>query len=281
MSFFQKPTVKILIHLFSSVVIGLLITIIFFYVYLPTKTNHGETITVPNVIGTHFDDLSDVLIKRNLRFEITQDSSYSPDHAPLEVLKQFPLPDSKVKENRKIYLTLNTRMPPLVKMPDLIDGSIKNAQIVLKSYDLKIGNIRYIPDEIFNTVLRQQLEGRDVLPNEMIPKGSVIDIVSGDGLGIVSLQSPNLIGLDEESASVAIIGSGLSIGEILYEDENTHVSYVTDDDGNVETITEEVAPGAVFKQSPLAGKTVRLKDRIDLWVYQPDSINTRPTLLDE
>ncbi len=281
MNFIQNPWLRILFHIGLTIILGFAGTLYFFYGYLPAKTNHGETITVPDVIGTHYNDLDQVLTVRNLRFEITEDSSYSADYAPLEVLKQFPLPDAKVKENRKIYLTLNTLNPPLVKMPDLIDGSIKNAQIVLKSYDLQLGEISYIPDEIFNTVLRQLHDGREVLPNELLPKGSVIDIVSGDGLGVVSLQSPNLVGLDEESATVAIIGSGLNVGEISYENDGSYVESVTKDDGSVVAVRKSASPGTVFKQDPVAGSNLRLKARINLWIYKPDSINTRPTLLDE
>ena len=270
----KSPIVKVLMHLTIAIVLGVAITFLFFNAYLKSQTNHGETITVPDVVGTHLDDLDDALLTRELRDVVTADSSYSADYPPLSVIKQFPLPNSKVKEQRKVYVTLNMEKPPLVRMPNLIDGSIKNAQIVLKSYDLKLGKIQYVPDEIFNTVLKQQLDGREVLPDEPIPKGSTIDIVSGDGLGIVSLQSPNLVGLDAESAMVAIIGSGLKVGDVTHENEKIVVF-------NEEEGYTEINAGAVMKQSPSAGLTLRLGSVIDLWIYSPDSINTRPTLLDE
>ena len=272
----KSSVLRVAIHITLAIVLGIAVTLLFFNVYLPSQTNHGETITVPNVVGTHLEDLDDALVSRQLRFEVTKDSSYSSEYPALAVLKQFPLPNAKVKENRKIYVTLNTESPPLVRMPNLIDGSIKNAQIVLKSYDLQLGKIQYVPDEIFNTVLKQQIDGREVLPDESIPKGSVIDIVSGDGLGIVSLQSPNLVGLDEVSATVAIIGSGLKVGEIVYQDSEKGV---TNSMGI--RIPRDAEPGSVIKQAPLAGTILRLESTIDLWVYRPDSINSRPTLLDE
>lgn len=277
----SRPWFKILLHLTIVIVLGVIITLSFFNLYLPTKTNHGETITVPNVVGIHYDDLDDYLIKRKLRFEITEDSSYSADYEPLEVLKQFPQPDAKVKEGRKIYLTLNTRTPPMIRMPNLVDGSIKNAQIVLKSFDLRFGEVEYIPDEIFGTVLKQKISGREVLANEMIPKGSVIDIVSGDGYGVVSLLSPNLIELDEEDAQIAIVGSGLQVGSVRYDTVGTYVVIETDEDGEDKEVTREVSPGAVFRQRPQPGTEMRLKQKVNIWIYQPDSINSRPSLLDE
>lgn len=281
MNITSRPWFKILLHLTIVVVLGILITLTFFHIYLPSKTNHGETITVPDVVGIHYDDLDEYLVKRKLRFEITEDSSYSADYEPLAVLRQVPLPNSKVKEGRKIYLTLNTNTPPKVRMPNLVDTSIKNAQIVLKSFDLRLGSVEYIPDQIFGTVLKQKIDGREVLANEMVPKGSVVDIVSGDGLGIVTLLSPNLTELDEEDAQIAIVGSGLQVGSVRYDKDGTYVVIETNDEGEDQEVTKQVAPGAVFRQWPEPGKEMRLKQAIDIWIYKPDSINSRPSLLDE
>lgn len=277
----SRPWFKILIHLTIVVVLGIIITLSFFNIYLPGKTNHGETITVPNVVGIHYDDLHEYLVKRKLRFEITEDSSYSADYRPLEVLRQFPKPDSKVKEGRKIYLTLNTNTPPKIRMPNLVDTSIKNAQIVLKSFDLRFGEVEYIPDEIFGTVLKQKIDGIEVEANEMVPKGSVVDIVSGNGFGVVTLLSPNLTELEEEDAQIAIVGSGLQVGSVSYDTEGSYVVIETNGDGEEKEVTKQVAPGAVFKQRPEPGTEMRLKQAIDIWIYRPDSINSRPSLLDE
>jgi beta-lactam-binding protein with PASTA domain len=277
----SRPWFKISLHLSIAIALGILITLIFFNIYLPSKTNHGETITVPNVVGIHYDDLEEYLIKRNLRFEITEDSSYSADYQPLEVLRQVPLPNSKVKEGRKIYLTLNTNTPPKVRMPDLINTSIKNAQIVMKSFDLRLGSVEYIPDEIFGTVLKQKIDGKEIKANEMVPKGSVIDIVSGNGFGVKTLLSPNLIELDSEDAQIAIVGSGLQVGKVRYDNEGLYVITETNEDGEEESVSKQVAPGAVFRQWPEPGIEMRLKQSVDIWIYRPDSINSRPSLLDE
>lgn len=270
----SSPWIKITLHLLIAIVIGTLITVIFFYVVLPFRTNHGESITVPDVVGIHYDDLDQYLVQRNLRFEINQDSSYSADFKPLEVLKQFPLPNSKVKEGRKIYLTLNTRTPPMVKMPDLIDGSQKSARLTLKNLDLKIGEISYQPARHFNTVLQQKLNGKDVNPNELIPKGSVIDLVLADGLGERKLESPNLIELDEESALIAIVGSGLRVGDVTYDKLGVYVVLETNEDGEEELLNKQAEPGTVFKQTPEPGTEMRLRQSVNIWVYQPDSVSS-------
>ncbi|MEQ8583072.1 MAG: PASTA domain-containing protein [Marinoscillum sp.] len=282
MSIFKVDSWKDLaLHAFIIVGLGVVFIFIFFFMYLPMSTNHGETITVPDVRGITVDELDDFLGIRDLRYEVTADSGFSANMPPLAVLKQFPQPNAKVKENRKIYVTLNAERAPLVRMPKLVSGSVKNAQLVLKTYDLELGEIRYVPDLALNYVLEQRTDGREVLEGERIPKGSVIDLVVGDGLGKQSLESPNLIGLDLESAQFAIVGSGLKIGETKHEKEGVAVIETEMEDGTFTYKEQRVSPGAVFKQQPSAGVRMRLGQMVDLWVYSPDSLNTNPTLLDQ
>lgn len=268
-------------HAAIAVILGILLILFFFYIYLPLSTSHGETITVPDVRGIAYEELDDFLLQRNLNYVITKDSTYSPDYPPLTVLKQFPMPNSKVKENRKIYLTLNSSSPPLVKMPDLKDASLKMAQMVLNSFDLKLGEISYAPDLALNAVMVQKFEGQEIEPGTRLPKGSSIDLIVGNGFGKQTLESPNLIGQDEESAKIAIIGSGLKVGEVKYQKDGYAVIEV---EVNEDSVTYErilVEPGAVVKQQPTPGRSIRLQQKINLWVYKPDSINLNPSLLDQ
>ncbi|MFY0598724.1 MAG: penicillin-binding protein [Cyclobacteriaceae bacterium] len=276
----QRTWKDLLLHLLVIIVLSVGAVLGFFYVYLPITTNHGETLTVPDVRGITLGELDDFLGSRNLRFEVTEDSGFSANEKPLAVLQQFPLPNAKVKENRKIYVTLNSENPPLIRMPKLT-GSLKNAALILQTYDLVVGEIIYVPDPILNTVLKQQINGREVLEGEKIPKGSKIDLVAGDGLGQQNLESPDLISHDLESAQIAIIGSGLKIGEIVHEKTNVAVIETINNDGTIEKSELEVSPGSIFKQKPKRGRNMRLGQKVDLWVYSPDSTSIAPTLLDD
>ncbi|WP_370087890.1 PASTA domain-containing protein [Ekhidna sp.] len=281
MSFKKPASIKdFLIHL--GVLIGgsALIIVIVFYIWLPVTTNHGETITVPNVQGMTVSELGDFLEKRNLRFEVTADSSYSPDHPPLAVLRQVPKPNTKVKENRKIYVTLNAESPPKVRMPKVEDLSLKSARMVLKSYDLKLGEVKFIPDLFFGVVHEARMNGRIVLEGERIEKGSIIDLVAGDGYGNTIFQSPNLIGLDQEEAEVAIIGSGLKIGKINTTSKSQAGFSVIDSLGNDALDYRDIAPGTVQQQYPRPELRVRIGDPIDIWIYKPDTVSTTTTILD-
>lgn len=272
----EKTWKDLLIHLAIIITISAIALLSFFYLYLPSITNHGETLTVPDVRGVTLDQLDELLGSRNLRYEVTADSGFSAEAKPLEVLIQFPLPDTKVKENRKIYVTLNAGKAPLIRMPKLIEGSVKNATLILRTYDLVLGEIIYVADRDLNYVLKQQIGGKDIAEGEKIPKGSIVNLIAGDGLGQQNLESPNVVGHDLETAQVAIIGSGLKIGEVRFPKEKTLNG---SKQNNINA--QRISAGMVIKQYPQKGQNMRLGQKVDLWVYQPDSVNTQRTILDE
>ena len=265
----------VLIQLALMVAIAVVFLLGFFYVYLPNTTNHGETITVPDLEGIPLDELDEFLTDRNLRFEINKVSGFSSQYPPLAVLKQFPLPNSKVKENRKIYISLNAKEPPKVRMPQLVDGSVKNAQVVLKSYDLLLGEITYASDMALNAVLKQLYQGKPISEGASVPKGAKIDLIVGDGLGNQVFNAPTLIGLTYEDAEFSVIGQGLKVGDVHYEEDGKATIEVKSADGAVTYQEQSMPLGTVFKQSPSADKKIKIGDYIDLWIVgsEPERFN--------
>jgi beta-lactam-binding protein with PASTA domain len=266
-----KPVFK---HLLITVGSGLLIVLLFFYGFLPSTTNHGETITVPDVRNQHVNDLEDVLVGRSLRYTINADSSYTPDQEPFTVIDQFPKANSKVKENRRIYVTLNARKPPLVKMPDLKDKSLMISQITLQSFGLKLGKIEYRPDMAANVVLDQMYDGQAIKGGDMIPKGSKIDLYIGDGFGNRQWKMYQYVNQPLEDARVGIVGIGLTIGKIEYVSNAETVIETVSSTGDIISTVINVSRGAIVRQYPPEGRIVRLQDVVDLWIYQPDAPET-------
>jgi len=243
---------KILITL--SVIFGLSILLgaLFLKVYLPMYTNHGETVSVPNLSGYTFDEGVTFLENSGLQYEISIDSSFSMEEKPLAILKQIPEAESQVKRGRRIYLTLNARNPPMLKMPNLVNTLLKNSQEILSNMGLERGEIVYIPDIGINVVLGQRYQGVDIKEGAEIPKGAKIDLMVGDGNGNQILTVPNLIGLDEIDAEFLILGSSLRIGEKYFAENDS------------------VAPGKVFGQSPSSNMQVKTGELIDLWIVKED-----------
>jgi eukaryotic-like serine/threonine-protein kinase len=224
-----------------------LLMVLYFYVYLPSMTNHGETITVPSVEGMHLTELEDFLVKRGLRYEVN-DSSFSDEYPALTILKQYPEPGSKVKEGRVIYISLNRVTPPSVPLPDLVDGSLINAEAVLRGNELKRGRIELVHGPFLHLVKGMKYNGEVIEPGTRIPKGSVIDLVVEDG-GSNSIAAPDVIGYTLEDAKVPIFGSNLNLGNV----------HVVGDTVGYEAIV-------ILKQKPQPHENIKVGDVVELWV---------------
>jgi eukaryotic-like serine/threonine-protein kinase len=249
-SFLRSGTLgAVLANIGIAIAIFLLTGIIYFYIYLPGATNHGESITVPDLTGMQLEELQNFLTEHELRYEV-DDSTYSEEYPPLTVLRQYPQAGSAVKENRVIYISVNQVMPPTVPVPDLLEGSRINAEVVLKSNQLKRGRIYLQASPFLNMVIEMRHEGRKIEPGERLPKGSIIDLVVGDGNGPSDMILGSLVGDSYEHALFKLEGWNLHLGRIeIPEDVDT----------------TGVMP-YVFKQYPPSGDSVRVGDPIDLWI---------------
>jgi hypothetical protein len=219
----------------------------FFNIYLPFTTNHGETITVPNLQGMHRDKLEDFLDERDLDYVI-DDSSFHLGMPSFLVYQQYPVAGAKVKKGRKIYVSINSGKPELVKMPNLINRTYMNAQRELENLGLLQGTTKSIPDLQLNAVLKQQINGVDVSPGTPIAKGTRIDFVIGDGLSTRELDIPDLRGMPLDEAVLLLQGSGLQKGSVISEED------------------PDVPTNHVTRQKPDPGGRIREGDVIDIWV---------------
>ncbi len=242
----------LLLSLLVAVGSLMLIMILYFYVYLPAITNHNESITVPPIIGKHYNELEDFIGSRDLRYEVN-DSSYSDDYPPLTVLKQYPAAGAKVKENRVIYISLNRVTPPTVPVPNLIDGSLINADAVLKSNELKRGRIELVRGPFLQVVQGMKHNGHPIDPGTRVPKGSVIDLVVMDG-GRGSFNVPYLVDYELDDAMVVLLGSNLNIEIVMVVGDTTGTKPI------------------VLKQKPVPPQNMRPGDIVELWVGAPDAV---------
>ena len=235
--------------------VGIVVT--FFYIYLPNTTNHGETVEVPGLEGMNLKDLETLLGEKSLRYQVN-DCTFVKGKKPLTILSQYPKAGTKVKENRRIYVSVTALSPPKVKMPNLIDASLKNAQLVLQSYDLVLDRIKYVPHFAKNAVLKQYLGTREIKPGEYLPKGSSINIVVGDGLGSAKVLIPNLVGSNFSEAGGILESLQLEIGSVTWESTSSEES------------------GTIIKQKPTfaVGDSIQKGHLLDVWVAGSDPKRT-------
>lgn len=250
MGFFKMESVgDFLKHLLVTGGILFLVVIGYFYVYLPNETNHGDKMIVPDLLGLSSEKLDSLLAEHSLRFEIS-DTAFSDEYKPLEIIRQFPHAGSTVKPNRKIYLTVNRINPPTLPLPKLEEQSLINAQAIIKSNDLKVGKIYYKASPFSDLVLEMQIDGIKVDSGMRVVKGTIIDLIVGDGAGPNDLEVGSYIGYDLKNALILIAAKNLHQGDIIIPED-------------VDTTGVEVI---VFKQKPNPGDSVRVGHPIDLWI---------------
>lgn len=143
-------------------------------------TKHDDYIIVPDFRGLYFQDVIGNPENRDYQFAIT-DSIFDPDKPKGAVLSQDPYPGSKVKVNRRIYITIVSVVPEKTTMPDLKFLTLRQAQSMLESAGLKTGRLLYIRSFDEDAVQNQLFEGRPIQPGTVLDKGSTIDLTVGMG----------------------------------------------------------------------------------------------------
>jgi beta-lactam-binding protein with PASTA domain len=222
--------------LWANVLFAIVLVVMLVFIFLTSLgflTQHGKILKIPAITGKSMKEATDVLEKNGFDVEI-QDSVYMDNVPPLQVIKQFPEADALVKINRTVYITVNRSVPPLVEMPRLIGPNLKSAELILKQYNLKLGDTSYKPDFAKNSVLSQLYQGRDIAPGTKIPMGAVIDLVLGSGLANTDMTVPDLFGLTYREAKAQM--DSLGIGMVPVSDPD---------------VTEQDQDNAfIYKQNP-------------------------------
>jgi len=185
--------------------------------WLKVYTHHGKTITVPDLKGLTEEEVEDVTSSRRLRFEVV-DSVFSTEMPRGTVIKQNPSGHSKVKKNRKIFLTMNAVNQETVAMPQLVGLSFRQARLAMQNAGLIQGTIEYRPDYAKNNVLQQKHNDSVIKEGTEITKGSVIDLVLGMGLSSSTTRIPDLLGTGLEEAREIIARYYLNLGAVTYDE---------------------------------------------------------------
>lgn len=169
-----------------QLVIAIALTVIIGFIvlqWLDGTTNHDQRIAVPNLAKMSIDEAKEVLANKDLRLKVREDSAnFNPDYPRYSVIDQDPKGGSTVKENRKIYVTLNPSGYQKIEVPDVIHQTRRQAEPMLVASGFKIGTVTYKPD-MSDQVLELRYKGKGIKPGIMLEKTSTIDLVVGDNGG--------------------------------------------------------------------------------------------------
>ena len=187
-------------------------------IFLNVVTKHNQEITVPDFSNMTVAEAEVAAAQAGMRVEVT-DSVFAKRMRKGAVRDQNPAPGSKVKEGRRITLTINALNAKKVTMPDLVGLSMRQALAELQSRGLVLGKLIYVEDMATNNVLRQLRGNREIAPGISIETDSVIDLVLGLNPDTeTSTYIPDVVGKKYMTAVDAVHKQSLNVKTLRFDD---------------------------------------------------------------
>ncbi len=188
-------------------------------IVLDYYTRHGEVYIVPDFTGKTLDQMAADGYDDYFTFEVI-DSVYDDSKASGSVFMQNPMPGSKVKQGRHLYLTIVASTPEKVIMPNLKNLSLRQALVTLEINGLKSGHLEYVDYFARNAIIDQLVNAEPVEPGTELNRGTVVDLVVGKGEMKVYVSVPFLIGKRPAKVKHDLHYASLNLGNEIYMDDD-------------------------------------------------------------
>ncbi len=197
------------------VCIGIFIMVYFF---LRMYSRHGHEFAVPEIVGKNIEDIASIPESQNLEYVII-DSIFVANSEGGVILTQDPVAHEKVKEGRKVYITISAYSPEKVIVPEVMDMTVRRAVSELEGAGLQGGKLTFIENDYKNAILGQSYRGKPIHEKTEVPKGSMIDLTVG--LGALPNEAvtlaPFVLGKTPEDARRSILSASMNVGKEHYE----------------------------------------------------------------
>ena len=208
--------------LWANVLLVILVCTLLFWglnSWLDTYTRHGENIQVPDLNRLAYEEAVEELKDLELQAVILDTSEFDPDFPRGSVINQYPEPGSLVKVGREIRLTINPMKPRKIEIPQLIEKTKRRAIYDLESKGFKVGQLSYVPYIGKDVVVDVKVDGRSVTAKERFEKGTVVDLVLGEGLSGTRIAVPYLRYLSMKEARERLFEYSLNLGSVTFDQE--------------------------------------------------------------
>jgi len=143
-------------------------------------THHGETAKVPLLIGQNYDTMKGKLKTIGLNVEVT-DTGYVPTLAADIITQQDVEKGKIVKVGRTIHVTINSRHPKAVALPDLVDNSsYREALSQLRALGFKVRAPKLVSGEA-EWVYGIEVGGKNRNAGDRVSLSDSVTLLIGDG----------------------------------------------------------------------------------------------------
>lgn len=246
---------KFYIHLLIAIVLSLAILWLVL-ISLDAFTRHGKVFVVPDLYGKSIQELAKNSYDDFFDFQII-DSVFDKKLKKGSIILQNPQAGSKVKKGRHVYLTIVAEMPEIVAMPNLKNLSLRQAMVTLEASELLVGRLEYTDYFARNAIVDQVLNNEPIEPGTELRKGSIIDLIIGEGDMSTNVALPMLIGMPKDEVKKELNYAYLNLGNEYYID------------------VDDTAQARVYRSDPmpLTNNMLRLGQKVDIWYRSDEKFN--------
>tara|TARA_B100000945_G_scaffold317375_1_gene320099 strand:- start:63 stop:992 length:930 start_codon:yes stop_codon:yes gene_type:complete len=239
-----KIVLKLFFYIISFSFIGIITIFVIELIFFPIYTGGSSSeVYIPDVRDKYLSEARDLLLKSGLEV-VEIDIPWSPGTVPGTVVGVNPQPPTKVKKGRLIEISIAGTEKSIV-MPDLINYTVRNAQIEIEKLNLRQDTVKY---EYSNSVSKGIVIDQTPQKNLTVTSGHPVTLIVSDGPipGIIKIPELDTGDILLERAKSLILQSTLEVGEINY------------------IIVPEFMPNTVISQSVYGGTIVDIPIKIDL-----------------
>lgn len=179
--FFNFLKSKVLLINLGLAVLAIILLTFAALQWLKSSTNHGEFVEVPDLSKMSVMDMRKVIENADLRYEVVDSANFNPEYPRFSIIEQNPPAGNKVKQNRKIYVTVNPSGYKKVTVPNIIQVTQRNATSMLRAVGLDVQRVTYIDQLGKDMVYYVKYKGKRINEGDKLPKTSKVELVCGNG----------------------------------------------------------------------------------------------------
>ncbi len=241
-----------------------LFLILFVSWWLRCYTHHGQKLNIKNYVGILHTEAAEDAEEHSFEL-IVEDSLFMVGKPGGIILAQNPVAGSKLKENRKIYVTITKDQAdqiPFASLPMMYGKEINmvrkilkqqyqiNCEILSERYDQGPPNV--ILEVMYNGETLVNAQRKNPSKDIMVSKGSTIQVIISKDVS-ESVQMPDLSCQPLTEADFLLNANRLVLGEIHLD----------------ETVTNRFSAFVIRQDPPYApGKILTKGDTIAVWLTQ-------------
>jgi len=198
-----------------------------------TFLTRGGEVTVPALEGMELRSALELTSRDQLGLKI-KGTGYDIGTPPGHVISQDPLPGTRIKSNRIVYVVVSQGTPS-VFIPDLTGLTLRRAELQLAQAGLTLGKIGHSHEKETSP---GSVMAQSPVPGLFVPRNSSINLLLSDGQRPTVYLLPDMTGFPMEQVLDRIRDWNLRSGRIM------------------EVVDETVPPGTVAALTPPPGSAV-------------------------